>query len=239
MAKGKAGGPQVPQHIQDELTRLGGTNPFGKPKLQLVHGSVATIWLDGALRLKYAKRRRVQVGWEGLVGEEMRFFPMSTPKDSLPLIVQKAFGDVEDPFPGWILESWVSPEKLAPHWEQNRWDVVPGQEKVDVLGELPKEGAYYHLWTCVDGDGFPLAATDRRIMQVVSECLRLIEERQLGGEEISEERALQQQRRREEEEAAEQQEVDAEFDDTVDGIFELHAKKDDGLQREWSLPASA
>lgn len=236
--KATAGGPQVPQHIQEELARIAGLNPFGEPRLRLVHGATATMWMGGEFHLKYAKRRRVQVGWSGLVNGQMRDFPMETPKNLLPLIVQKRFDSVEVPFPGWILESWIAPEKLAPQWEMHRWQKVPGADPIDMLGELPERGAYYHLWSCMDGEGRFLDATDRRILQVARECVRLIEERGLGEDALSEEKALEQQRQREDLEAKEESELEAEFDGTVEDIEDTYKRICEGLQREYSLPDS-
>ena len=232
----KAGGPQVPQHIQDELVRIAGRNRFGEPKLQLVHGSTATMWMAGEFHLKYARRRRVQVGWSGLVNGQMRDFPITTPKNLLPLIVQGKWDSVEVPFPGWVLESWIGPEKLAPQWEMRRWQQVPGSDPIDMLGELPERGAYQHLWSCVDGEGRPLDVMDRRILQVVGECVRLIEERGLGEETLSEEKALEQQRVREDLEAKEESAVEAEFDGTVEDIEDVYRRISEGLQPEYSLP---
>lgn len=186
--------PAVPESVEADLLRIGGTNDYGEPKLQLVWGQERLWFRAGKWRLKYpvARKLRRLAAWNIThIASGRRFNMPAGPEPALSgeYLVAPVWEDKEIGYEGWILEEWWPPELVCAGWEGQRWfqrtgaDGRPEGEKIDLLGEMPVRGDFRFLMYCDDGEEppTPLEITDHRLMQIV-ECAFMLRQKQEGSD---------------------------------------------------------
>lgn len=173
--------PQVPTTLLADLLRIGGTNDYGEPKLQIVHGTQATWFRAGKERLKYPvrmKHKRI-VAWnivDPITGEKWNIQGAKFPVMPEKYLVTPVFENREIGYPGWILEEWWPPEVVCPGWEAARWEMMPDGKKLDLLGPEPVRGQFRFLLYLDDGNEenpTPLELNDHRIVEIVERAVYL------------------------------------------------------------------
>lgn len=186
--------PPIPQGLLGDLLRLGGTNDYGQPKLQIVHGTQAQWFRAGQIRLRYPIRqlKNQLVGYTvtNLESGEKEDYPATIQPvfDHSKYLVAPKMGTIEIGYPGWILEEWWPPEivcgavsinpetneRTFPGWEAARWAEHRG-EKIDLLGPPPTEGQFRFLMYLDDGQDnpTPLDIGDGRISEIIGCAVKL------------------------------------------------------------------
>lgn len=137
--------PKIDGKWQKELTRIGGLNDYGKPKLKL-------IWCPDEERPAYGEMRKTYLA---VVATRMKHWkesrfdgtiiyhpPSSKPPIALPdSLVVPEYEKSDIAKQRWAITEWWAPELVVPDWENQRYIMRDG-EKVDVLGPAPTEGQY-------------------------------------------------------------------------------------------------
>lgn len=179
----KSEAPKVPESVKADLLRIGGTNDYGEPKLQLVWGETCLWFRAGKERLKYpiARKLRRLAAWNIVhiaTGKKSNLPPGPEPVMPVGYLVSPVWEDREIGYKGWILEEWWPPEVVCPGWENQRWfekrnafgKVV---EKIDLLGPAPTRGDFrFLMYLEIEEEGGliqPLEVTDHRLIEIV-EC---------------------------------------------------------------------
>lgn len=201
----QAEAPTIPASVLADLLRIGGTNDYGEPKLQLVWGGTHKWFRAGQWRLAYpiARKFRRLTAWNAVnpITGEKKHIPVrhsefsEVGKKSLIIlpggnaqepvapvlpgwIVAPVWETKEIGYPGWILEEWWPPELVCQGWEAARWFINAQGEKIDLLGEEPTRGQYRFLMYLDDGQEppSPLEITDHRIIDIIECAVRLRED---------------------------------------------------------------
>lgn len=134
--------PDIPKDFVEELTKIGGLNPFGQPMLRVVKGNeVKNDRAENQKLLKY------HAGWtpfevSGYNYEYNGQIHFTTQLENIPpeIMVYPTTKQEELGLLRYVVERWVSPEALeAAGRFQNRYaegDIDP------LLREFPREGIY-------------------------------------------------------------------------------------------------
>lgn len=187
--------PTVPPHILAELLRIGGTNDYGEPRLQLVWGQERQWFRAGKWRLKYPISRKLRrlAAWNIVnvaTGAKFNLPPGPEPVFSMEYLVTPVWEDKEIGYQGWILEEWWPPEIVCQSWDANRWffptDAMGrpiAEKKIDLLGEPPIRGDYRFMTYMDDGRDIPtpLELTDHRFIEII-ECAFVLRQKQNGSD---------------------------------------------------------
>lgn len=174
--------PTVPESVKADLLRIGGTNDYGEPKLQLVWGQERTWFRAGKERLKYPSARKLRrlAAWNIVylpTGAKYNLPAGPQPQFSDLYLVSPVFEDQEIGYQGWVLEEWWPADLVCASWEANRYVEHKG-EKIDLLGEPPVRGDYRFMLYCDDGQepATPLKVDDRRLIEIIELAYKLRED---------------------------------------------------------------
>lgn len=142
--------PRVPPALLRDLANYR-RNEYGDPLFRLVWGEqcIKTRGEQRIIAYRKANPTRVQTGWlQGLIR-----YPMGTDLKLLPPypIVQKIMDTRWHGFGCWILECWLSPEKLAREWNPRYLYSQREGKVIDWMGPLPEKGCYTGVAFLHDG----------------------------------------------------------------------------------------
>jgi len=127
----------TPKDFNEELKKIGGLNPFGDPRLILVHGSEARFHSAGPL--KYIKDRKAH---KDLVANTFG-------------LLEYKFSFEDIPLERFVIEEWIHPKHLSDH-NQHRYVKDELGNTVDLLGPFPARGKYRALMILEDKHGNPI-----------------------------------------------------------------------------------
>jgi hypothetical protein len=215
--------PEIPKDFIEELTNIGGLNRFGQPNLRVVKGN--EIKND---RSENQKILKYHAGWtpfevSGYSYEHNGEIAFTTRLEDIPpnIIVYPNTRQEELGLLRYVIERWVSPEKLA---EEGRFQNRYGVGDIEAtLREFPREGIYdtYFIVENANG-GFKLLG---------SEVLAYIkfrwhfEQKALADQESERQRLLK------ESEATRKKMYDERLDAVIEGDIKL--PKEELERREW------
>lgn len=133
--------PDIPKEFQEELTRIGGLNRFGKPNLKVVKGNEELSDRDTHKGLKYLAGFAPQdvKGYRYRIDGEWKFSENIDDLDPsvmvYPAIERQPLGLLR-----YVIERWVSPEELG---ETGRFQTrYASGDLAPVLRSRPAEGVY-------------------------------------------------------------------------------------------------
>lgn len=234
--------PKVPDTVKAELERIGGTNDYGDPKLQLAWGEEATRFRADKWRLKYP----INLKYKVLIGynvtdlakkrkgrKDAEYFTEMRPRYGAHLLVSPVYQMREKGYKGWVLEEWWPPEIVCVNWDANRWyeqKDYTGQtiKKIDLLGEPPVRGEYRFLMYCEDEKGLPMSVGDHRIIEIIEKAYKLRQDEGAadGWRTMqSPEKAMELQKRLQADRDHADQALAAERDGFIDDLVKGYARK--------------
>jgi len=112
--------PEVPQELQDRITRLGGRSPDGQPLFRVMRGCDRMTWMGGAWELYDEHHNRTET-WIG----------------------EKCVTKYADAVNRYIFEMWLPPENYGTPEEWERQFTLPFDgRRIRTLGPFPYAGEY-------------------------------------------------------------------------------------------------
>lgn len=184
--------PPVPERFEARLSQIALID--GKPLFRLVDGQRETIWRNGEIEVKHLfypkdengeytscyvpvlkrvyRRKNIKTGEYAIFSSHEAAKKAKDKNLAINLEVGEKIEVRGIGMPCWVIEVYI-PTKDVDYdsWQANRSDYLESMgvlQKVDMLGDYPREGMYKWCFNVIDDDGNAVSPSDRTL----DECKR-------------------------------------------------------------------